>query len=214
MSHRRRYHIHVTSIAAAVSWGFFALFFILISMANLPTDVRGEMHRTAVGWAAWQPRRASCLMAAAMASGSISLMTHALLGRGSAWLSGFEFLLAFGALYAGLFAGSRPPAVVVKHEGVEIRHVRSILVPWEEIERNVWALGAAGLRGLDTDPLPVAGQARPRGRVRLHNLDVAPSRVMEVVAYYRHHPEARAELGTGAPMPAALALPMWHQTGV
>ena len=195
-----------------VNWGFSVLFLTLVSLAATPTDVRGEMHRTAAGWATWLPRRSCYLLAAGTASLSIGMMSHALLDHGAGVVSALEFAVAFGGLYVGLFVASRPPGVFVKHEGVEIRRLRTVLVPWEEIERNVWALGTAGLRGLDTDPIPIEGQPRPRGRVRLHNLDVAPSRVMEVIAYYRHHPEARADLGTGAPMPAALALPMWHQT--
>src|SRR5690242_16751315 len=98
----------------------------------MPSDVRAEMHRTSAGWAAWEPRRASYLVAAATVSLSICLATHALLDHDAEGLSVLEFLVAFVALYFGAVAASRPGAVVVRHEGVELRRIRSVVIPWAE----------------------------------------------------------------------------------
>src|ERR1051326_6587046 len=105
---------------------FLVLFVTLLSLAAMPSDVRGEMHRTAIGWAAWLPRRNSYCVAAAIAVASMWLMIQVALDPQPAAFAAAEILLALGALSVGLFSTSRPPAVVVRHEGVQVRHLRSV----------------------------------------------------------------------------------------
>jgi hypothetical protein len=196
-----------------VVFGCFALSVLLFALGAAPVDVRAEMHRTAVGWAAWSPLRRRLLGAAGLWCAAVGLVVFFTVRFGGRPGGSFAIIVAalFGAIpiLRGSLDLARPDGVLVCAEGVVIRGNwvlwRSVLVPWAEIEKNDWALASGGLRGMTTDPLPVKGQTMPDpGRVRLQRLDVAPQRVIEVICYFRDHPADQARLSGSAPMPTAL----------
>jgi hypothetical protein len=112
--------------------------------------------------------------------------------------------LGFGAA-AVIFAVSaiKPPAVVVRADGVVIRTARrATLVPWAVVVADHDSLYAAGLRGITTsDESPRWPQLTTV--VDLRRLDVPPRRVVDVIVHYRDTPADRAAIGVGAVLPAA-----------